>query len=112
VPIPLLMIFLALVGSTPAQAQSNRPQMSPKDFDFVCAVIGGQEMGAGHNENNARKREVGGLVHSFYLGRLTGRDDTTEWQTLIGHRIARMKERPALPEVLSACYNFYSSKLK
>jgi hypothetical protein len=47
---------------------------------------------------------------AFYLGRLTGRDDKTIWNTVIKGRIAEMGEKAKSEKLYGKCIDFYTVK--
>ena len=49
---------------------------------------------------------------SFYLGRLTARDDTTDWTIVVQGRLAERQWAAPVPQLLNTCLDFYQSKLK
>ena len=49
---------------------------------------------------------------SFYLGRLSGRDDKTFWAMVIKGRLAELRENPKAKELLyGKCMEFYTAKM-
>jgi hypothetical protein len=51
------------------------------------------------------------MVWTFYLGRLSARDDTINWNTLIKGKIAELREQARSKGLYSECMEFYSSKM-
>jgi hypothetical protein len=61
---------------------------------------------------NTAERNIALLVNSFYLGRLSGRDDKTYWKGVVVERLAELKDK-ALPKGGYAnCLDFYTEKIK
>jgi hypothetical protein len=62
----------------------------------------------------AQEQNKGGAVaaFSFYLGRLSARDDTTDWTVVVQGRLAEKQWAAPSSQLLSTCYDFYMSKLK
>jgi len=48
---------------------------------------------------------------TFYLGRLSGRDDETIWNMVVKGKVAELGERARSPELYSKCMKFYSTKM-
>jgi hypothetical protein len=69
-------------------------------------------MGAAQIEDNIPRRDMETIICSFYLGRLSGRDDTKDWNAVIRGRLAELQERARSSELLHSCENFYLSKIK
>jgi hypothetical protein len=92
----------ALALSSAAIAQN----ISAEDFDLACAVTAGAIFGS----NPKAERDASKTVWTFYLGRLTGRDDKTIWNTVIKGRIAEMGEKAKSEEFYGKCIDFYTVK--
>jgi hypothetical protein len=85
-----------------AQAQSDK-----SDFDLVCAITTAAQM------NQDEQRAAATLpVHTFYMGRLSARDDHTKWTIVILSRLAENQWAAPSPQLLGKCLDFYASKLK
>lgn len=95
-----------------ALAQSRPGKLSPMDFDLACAVAAGGEMGASQNEQNVQRRDVALRIFIFYLGRLTGRDDSKNWNAIAWARVAELQQEARSSEMLDRCLNLYNSKTK
>ena len=83
------MLYLAvgcflIAADVAAPAQSPAGNLSPKDFDLACAVVAGAEMGASQKEQNIPRRDAAVTIFVFYLGRLSGRDDSKDWNAMTG----------------------------
>jgi hypothetical protein len=101
----------SLMGSMAALAQSQN--ISPKDFDFACGIASGAEMGASQNDQNIPRRDMALTLFTFYLGRLSGRDnDATDWNAVLRGRVAELQEQARSQKLLDACESFYISKIK
>jgi hypothetical protein len=100
------------MGGIVAQAQSQSQNISPKDFDFACALTSGAEMGASQNEQNIPRRDMAITIFTFYLDRLSGRDDTTDWNAVIRGRVAKLHEKARSEQLLASCEKFYISKIE
>jgi hypothetical protein len=108
-----LMVYCCLLGSIATQAQSQSQNISSQDFDFACAVASGAEMGANKNERNLQTAEMATTIFTFYIGRLSGRDnDTTDWNAVIRGRVAELHEKARSPQLFNSCANFYISKIE
>ncbi len=95
-----------------ALAQSGPGNLSPKDFDLACAVVAGAEMGASQNEQNMPRRDMAVTIFTFYLGRLSGRDDSKDWNAIVRGRVAELQEAVRSQKLMDTCLNFYTSKIK
>jgi hypothetical protein len=110
----LLAVFLGIaigLTATLAVAQS-RPDLSPKDFDLACAMVAGAEMGASQNEQNIPRRDMAVTMFTFYLGRLSGRDDSKDWNAIVRGRVAELQEAVRSQKMVDTCLDFYISKIK
>jgi hypothetical protein len=99
-----LSICALLAVSSTAIAQN----ISAEDFDLACAVTAGAIFGS--NLKEGAERDASKTVWTFYLGRLTGRDDKTIWNTVIKGRIAEMGEKAKSEELYGKCIDFYTVK--
>jgi hypothetical protein len=99
-------ICALLVGSSAAVAQD----ISAKDFDLACAVAASAVVAS--SPKGAVERDAAVWLWSFYLGRLSGRDDKTFWAMVIKGRLAELREKPKSKELLSGkCMDFYTAKM-
>ena len=96
----LSVILLLLRGS--ANAGDKQQQ-----FDLACAVVAGAKMG-----DTVNKIGDGSLLTllAFYLGRLSGRDDTKDWNKIALGRVAELQEKALDAGLLKSCINFYVLK--
>ena len=84
------------------QAQSDK-----SDFDFACAITTGAQM------NQDEQRAAATMpAFSFYIGRLSVRDDRTNWTIVVASRLAEKQWAAPSPQLLGKCPDFYASKLK
>ena len=98
-------IFALLVGSSTAVAQD----ISAKDFDLACAVTASAVVAS---PKGAVERDTAMWLWSFYLDRLSGRDDKTFWAMVIKGRLAELRENPKAKELLyGKCMEFYTAKM-
>jgi hypothetical protein len=99
-------ICALLVGSSTAVAQD----ISAKDFDLACAVTASAVVAS--SPKGAVERDAAMWLWSFYLGRLSGRDDKTFWAMVIKGRLAELREKPIPKELLyGKCMEFYTAKM-
>ena len=99
-------IFALLVGSSTAVAQD----ISAKDFDLACAVTASAVVAS--SPKGTAERDAAMWLWSFYLGRLSGRDDKTFWAMVIKGRLAELRENPKSKELLyGKCMEFYTAKM-
>jgi hypothetical protein len=83
-----------------------------KDFDLACAVAAGAEMGASQNEQNTPRRDMALRIFIFYLGRLSVRDDSKDWNAIAWSRVAELQQEARSSQMLDRCLNLYNSKTK
>jgi hypothetical protein len=99
-------ICALLVGSSTAVAQD----IPAKDFDLACAVTASAVVAS--SPKGAVERDAAMWLWSFYLGRLSGRDDKTFWAMVIKGRLAELRENPKANELLNGkCMDFYTAKM-
>ena len=111
--LPAVCPGIAIVlTATLAIAQSPPGNLSPRDFDLACAVVAGAEIDASQNEKNIPRRDMAVTIFTFYLGRLSGRDDTKDWNAIVRGRIAELQEAVRSPKLVDTCLDFYMSKIK
>ena len=103
-----LLVILA-VPFLPSMALATGT-LSPKDFDMACAMTNGAEMAS--DQQDAKKRSAAFTLFVFYLGRLSGRDDSTDWNKVVLGRVAELKERARSDQLFTSCMDFYISKIK
>ena len=84
--------------------------ISPKDFDYACAITSGAEMGA--NPKGSEEQSAGFTMLVFYLGRLSARDDKTLWHAVTLGRVAELREKARSSDLFSSCMKFYLSKIQ
>ena len=101
-----------IAADVAALAQSPPGKLSPSDYDLACAVAAGEEMGASQTEQNAPRRDMALRLFIFYLGRLSGRDDSRDWNAIAWGRVAELPQEARSPEMLDRCLGFYNSKTK
>jgi hypothetical protein len=89
------------IAAVAALAQSPPGNLSPRDFDLACAVVAGAEMGASQKE-----------IFVFYLGRLSGRDDSKDWNAIAWGRVAELQQEARSSKMLDRCLDLYNSKTK
>jgi hypothetical protein len=100
--VPSICALLAVRSTAIAQ------NISAEDFDLACAVTAGAIFGS--NPKGGAERDASKTAWTFYLGRLTGRDDKTIWNTVIKGRIAEMGEKAKSEELYGKCIDFYTVK--
>ena len=102
----LLAVFIGIaigLTATLAVAQSQ-PDLSPRDFDLTCAVVASAEIRASQNEENISRRDTAVTIFTFYLGRLSGRDDSKDWNAIVKSRIAELQEAVRSPKMVDTCF--------
>jgi hypothetical protein len=98
-------ILLALALSSSANAADNKA--SPERVDLACAIVAGASLGKAKNERG--DTSLTALV-SFYLGRLSARDDTKSWNKIALGRVAELQEKALDDRLLGSCIDFYIAK--
>jgi len=98
----LLIAAAALLWAVTAQAQSDK-----SDFDLVCAITTAAQM------NQDEQRAAATMpAHSFYIGRLSVRDDRTNWTIVVASHLVEKQWAAPSPQLLGKCLDFYASKFK
>jgi hypothetical protein len=87
-----------------AQAQSDK-----SDFDLVCAITTGAQLTLGQDEQRSAATMA---AHSFYIGRLSARDDHTNWAIVVAGRLSEKQWETPSSQLLGKCVDFYTSKFK
>ena len=106
-------LLLLVLNVCAAQAQSvGGRNLSPMQFDMACAMTTGEELGVSQNEQDFPRRDMALTIFVFYLGRLSGRDDNVDWNTVARGRAAELRDKARSPELFDACMYFYFSKIK
>jgi hypothetical protein len=96
-----------IVATSSLWAVTARAQSDKSDFDLVCAITTAAQM------NQDEQRAAATLpAHTFYIGRLSTRDDHTKWTTVVLSRLAENQWAAPSPQLLGKCLDFYASKLK
>ena len=108
----IIVGLISVVLCTSALAQSSPGNLSPKDFDLACAVVAGAEMGASQNKQNIPRRDMAVTIFAFYLGRLSGRDDSKDWNAIAWGRVAELQQEAGSSQMLDRCVHLYISKTK
>jgi hypothetical protein len=101
-----MKFFVASICALALSSAAIAQNISAEDFDLACAVTAGAIFGS----NPKAERDASKTVWTFYLGRLTGRDDKTIWNTVIKGRIAAMGEKAKSEEFYGKCIDFYTIK--
>jgi hypothetical protein len=104
--------FFLIAVDVVALAQSPPGNLSPKDFDLACAVAAAADIGVSQNEQNIPRRDVAVRMFIFYLGRLSGRDDSKDWNAIAWGRVAELPQQARSSEILDRCLGLYNSKTK
>src|SRR5271163_3688348 len=98
-------VALPLLAS-PALAAND---LSPEDLDMVCAITSAAEMRANPEDTET---QTAAALWVFYLGRLSARDDVTDWSKVVLGRVAEMDDKARSPELFASCMDFFSSKIR
>ena len=77
---------------------------------MACAMTTGAEMGV--NAQGSEKRSVAFTLFVFYLGRLSGRDDSTDWNKVVLGRVAELKEKARSEGLFKSCMETYMRKIR
>ena len=83
--------------------------LSPKDLDMVCAITSAAEMRT--NSENSETQTAAATLWVFYLGRLTARDDRTDWSKVVLGRVDEMGDKARSHDLFASCMDFFSSKI-
>jgi hypothetical protein len=51
-------------------------------------------------------------IFAFYLGRLSGRDDSKDWNAIAWGRVAALQQEARSSQMLDRCVHLYISKTK
>ena len=105
-----LTITAMLAGCALLAVSAHAQSVSPKDIDLSCAITSEAEMGA--NPKGSAEQSAALMVFTFYLGRLTARDEKTHWNDVIKGSVAELREKARLENVYASCMNFYLSQIK
>lgn len=103
------IIAALLLLSLPSLANAAN-DLSPKDFDFACAITAGAEMGVNPKDSEARAADF--TLLTFYIGRLSARDDKTMWNAVILGRVAELREKARSADLFKSCMDFYLTKIQ
>ena len=82
--------------------------LSPKDLDMVCAITSAAEMRA--NPDDSESQTAAATLWVFYLGRLSARDDVTDWSKVVLGRVDDMGDKARSRDLFASCMDFFSSK--
>lgn len=93
-----------------AVGASAKERSGPEAFDLVCAIASAAQ--ATQTVNGSEAWNIALNTHWFYLGRLSGRDDTTNWFMVVTGRLAELKDKAKMPEMYGDCLKFASSKIQ
>src|SRR5262252_1620145 len=98
----MMPVVASFLWAVTAQAQSDK-----SDFDLVCAITTAAQM------NQDEQRAAATMpAFSFYIDRLSARDDRTNWTIAVAGRLAEKQWVAPSPQLLGKCLDFYASKLK
>ena len=100
------VLSLSLLLAWPALAAND---LSPKDLDMVCAITSAAEMRT--NSENSETQTAAATLWVFYLGRLTARDDRTDWSEVVLGRVDEMGDKARSHDLFASCMDFFSSKI-
>jgi hypothetical protein len=97
-----LIVAASFLWAVTAQAQSEK-----SDFDLVCAITTAAQMN--QDEQTAAATMP---IHTFYIGRLSARDDHTNWTIVVASHLAENQWAAPSAQLLGKCLDFYASKFK
>ena len=100
------VLALSLLWALPALATNN---LSPTDLDMACAVTSAAEMRT--NPEDSESQTAAATLWVFYLGRLSARDDATDWSKAVLGRVAEMGDKARSHELFESCMDFFSSRI-
>ncbi len=79
------------------------------DFDVACVIASGWEMATA--STSGRDMGFAPLIHYFYLGRLTARDDSKDWIAFVTPKMANPDLKNIAPKLMAGCSQYLTSKL-
>ncbi len=94
--------------STMAALDASAETSGTKDFDLACAVVSAAEIAT--TRPGSPERNTAFQVQFFYLGRLSGRDDATNWAAVVKGRLAELKSKA--PDLYGTCAEFVAKKIE
>jgi hypothetical protein len=105
-----MKIFVASICMLLVSGVAVAQDITAKDFDLACAVTASAEIAT--TQKGTKERDAAFTVFTFYLGRLSARDDKTFWGAVVKGRIAEMREKAKSESVYGRCMDFYVSKME
>jgi len=108
----LVVLCVLACTNVAAPAQSPPGNLSPAQFDLACAMVTGAEMGASQNEKNSPRRDMAITIFTFYIGRLSGRDDSKDWNAIVRGHAVELQQQARSQKMFDTCLDFYTSKIK
>ncbi len=94
--------LLALLNFAAAQ--------SSQDSDLKCALTAAAEIGS--SPRDSPHYNAAFSLYIFYVGRLSGRDDRSEWSAVVSKRLGELKQKAKSESSYVACMKLFNAKLK
>src|ERR1035438_10057221 len=104
-----LLIFCA-ISIVAGGASPDANAASDKDFDLACAVVSAAEIAA--SAAGSAERQASVQIQMFYLGRLSARDDQTNWIAVINGRLAEQRAKAKSPDQYGICAEFVTKRIE
>jgi hypothetical protein len=102
----ILAISVLLFG-----ASVRAEDVTPKDYDLACAVVASIELAQMPNRDTTDWWSVFSEL-SFYLGRLTVRDNHASWRHIIAGRVAERHNQPNPPGAVDVCLDLFNKTIE
>jgi hypothetical protein len=99
--------LVTILSIMPASASARS---GVESFDLVCAIASAAQVTVSPEGSEARTYAF--HIHWFYLGRLSARDDTTNWHMIVAGRLAELKTKAVMPDMYGECLTFASNKIE
>lgn len=109
----LISIFVALlfISLSVTATVAENVKVTPQDFDLSCASRSKIEADA--SKGGTTNRSVAIAAWSFYLGRLSARDEKTNWDMAVKNIVAATTpEQKKDAALYTSCTNFYAAKFE
>jgi hypothetical protein len=91
-------------------ASVRAEDLTPKDYDLACAVVAAIELAQMPNRDTADWWSAFSEL-SFYLGRLTVRDNHAYWRQIIAGRVAERHNQPNSPDAVNVCLDLFNKTI-
>lgn len=103
----IIACALALSLSLPSAALAVS-KLGSKEFDLMCAIANTALL---RKERGKEVEDAAFTLFTFYLGRLSARDDKTMWSTVVSSLAKTLPDAAPSGDVIARCRDFYTSKM-